>query len=255
MSTSQHQHALELDPTARIAVDDAIPEDDSTYGSTVSSMTASLNSDSINYPVINGRRYHAYQSGVAQYAFPNDESEMERLDIMHGMIYKALGNRLYLAPLEEDKIRRALDLGTGTGIWAIDFSDQFPNAEVMGIDLSPIQPGWVPPNVTFHVDDMEQQWTYKRKFDYVFARYLACALKDYKAVIKQAFQCVIANRCHCITSLTLRYFQEHESRRMGGIPGSRLHNDQRRRHPETRLCTREVVHYERNRSKEAGSGV
>jgi len=26
-------------------------------------MTASLNSDAINFPVENGRRYHAYQSG------------------------------------------------------------------------------------------------------------------------------------------------------------------------------------------------
>ena len=44
------------------------------------------------------------------------QSEMERMDIMHGMIYKALGNKLYLAPLEEEKLHRALDLGTGTGI-------------------------------------------------------------------------------------------------------------------------------------------
>jgi len=41
---------------------------------------------------------------------------MDRLDIMHGMIYKALGDKLFLAPLEEEKVQRALDLGTGTGI-------------------------------------------------------------------------------------------------------------------------------------------
>lgn len=33
-----------------------------------------------------------------------------------------------------------LDLGTGTGIWAIDFADEYPSANVIGTDLSPIQP-------------------------------------------------------------------------------------------------------------------
>jgi methylase of polypeptide subunit release factors len=32
-----------------------------------------------------------------------------------------------------------LDIGTGTGIWAIDFADEHPEAEVIGTDLSPIQ--------------------------------------------------------------------------------------------------------------------
>jgi hypothetical protein len=33
--------------------------------------------------------------------------------------------------------------------------DLFPAANVLGIDLSPIQPEWVPPNVRFMVDDVE----------------------------------------------------------------------------------------------------
>jgi hypothetical protein len=32
-----------------------------------------------------------------------------------------------------------LDIGTGTGAWAIDFADEYPKAEVIGTDLSPIQ--------------------------------------------------------------------------------------------------------------------
>jgi len=46
----------------------------------------------------------------------------------------------------------------------------------------------VPPNVIFQVDDMEQDWTFRHRFDYIFARYLACSLKDYKAVIRRAFE-------------------------------------------------------------------
>lgn len=52
---------------------------------------------------------------------------------------------------------RVLDMGTGTGIWAIDVADEFPNAEVVANDLSPIQPQNVPVNVRFEVDDIESE--------------------------------------------------------------------------------------------------
>jgi len=51
-----------------------------------------------------------------------------------------------------------LDLGTGTGIWAIDVADEFPNADVIANDLSPIQPENVPENVAFEVDDVESEY-------------------------------------------------------------------------------------------------
>jgi methylase of polypeptide subunit release factors len=51
-----------------------------------------------------------------------------------------LKGRLHITPLENPQ--RILDIGTGTGIWALDMADQYPEAEVIGVDLSPIQPGW-----------------------------------------------------------------------------------------------------------------
>lgn len=41
---------------------------------------------------------------------------MDRLDLTHAMICKAIGDKLYLAPLEKEKVHRILDVGTGTGI-------------------------------------------------------------------------------------------------------------------------------------------
>ncbi|WYZ43908.1 hypothetical protein EsH8_VII_000344 [Colletotrichum jinshuiense] len=38
------------------------------------------------------------------------------------------------------KAGRVLDIGTGSGIWAMDFADEHPEAEVLGVDLSAIQP-------------------------------------------------------------------------------------------------------------------
>lgn len=51
-----------------------------------------------------------------------------------------LDGKLHLAPLESP--RKVLDVGAGTGIWAIEFADQFPSTEVIGTDLSPTQPKW-----------------------------------------------------------------------------------------------------------------
>lgn len=86
----------------------------------------------VNFPIVNGRRYFAYKNGEATYTMPNDEAEMERLDLMHAILVKALGQKLFLSPLERSKVHRALDLGTGTGIWALDFADQFTECEFLG---------------------------------------------------------------------------------------------------------------------------
>jgi methylase of polypeptide subunit release factors len=58
------------------------------------------------------------------------------------MIIMMLDNRLGLAPPTDPgaKIERVLDVGTGTGIWAIDYADEHPDTQVVGVDLSPIQP-------------------------------------------------------------------------------------------------------------------
>lgn len=64
----------------------------------------------------NNRRYHAYKEG--SYILPNDNQELERLDMMHQMAMIVKMDRLYTAPIKNPK--RILDLGCGTGIWAIE---------------------------------------------------------------------------------------------------------------------------------------
>jgi SAM-dependent methyltransferase len=79
-----------------------------------------------------------------------------------------------------------LDLGTGTGIWAIEFADQYPSASVIGTDLSPIQPTFVPSNLQFEVDDFELPWTYqKESFDFIHARALYGSVFDHRALYRQ----------------------------------------------------------------------
>ena len=70
------------------------------------------------------------------------KSELDRLDLTHQMLRITMGEKLYLAPIAE-KTARILDVGTGTGIWAIEMGDEYPNADIIiGTDLSPTQPSW-----------------------------------------------------------------------------------------------------------------
>ena len=67
--------------------------------------------------------------------------------------------------------------------------DKYPSARVCGIDLTPIQPLWVPPNVEFLVDDCEQDWLV-RNVDLVHFRFMAVILKDISIVIEHAYEYV-----------------------------------------------------------------
>jgi SAM-dependent methyltransferase len=95
---------------------------------------------------------------------------------------------LFIAPI--GKPQRVLDLGTGTGIWSIDFADEFPGALVIGVDLSPIQPAAVPPNCKFYVDDIESEWTYnpEEAFDFIHGRALAGSVTDFDLLYRRAFE-------------------------------------------------------------------
>lgn len=55
---------------------------------------------------------------------------------------------------------------------------QNPNSSVLGTDLSPIQPDWTPPNCRFEVDDIEDEWLWSTKFDFIYGRYITPFLSD-----------------------------------------------------------------------------
>jgi len=174
------------EPT-NLAVDDNLVDQgdaDSSYSSDIESYTTSLKSKATDFRFHHGRRYHASED--SNYHFPNDEKESDRMDLAHQMMMCALDGKLFTAPLKDPK--RILDIGTGSGVWAIEMGEKFPDADVLGNDLSPIQPRWVPPNVHFEVDDVEKEWTYSRKFDFIHARALYGALKDWPGLVGRVFE-------------------------------------------------------------------
>lgn len=137
----------------------------------------------IDYIYENGRRYHRYREG--SYLLPNDETEQERLQLCHKIWSLLLNDEPWKAPLEHPQ--KVLDIGCGTGDWAIMIGEQFPSATVIGTDLSPIQPTLVPRNVKFYVEDAEDEWTFDKGFDLVHGRMLAGSISDWTKFFRQAF--------------------------------------------------------------------
>ncbi|KAH8885354.1 S-adenosyl-L-methionine-dependent methyltransferase [Thozetella sp. PMI_491] len=172
---------------------DALEADDDDVGESVSvlgdaaSSTASISESILDYRRENGRTYHSYKDGT--YHFPNDHSENERLDLQHHIFYLTFDGKLGLSPpcQGQFKAARVLDVGTGTGIWAIDFGDEYPESQIIGIDLSPTQPSFVPANVSFLIDDLEDVWTFSQPFDFIHNRMMNSSISDWPAFIKKSF--------------------------------------------------------------------
>ncbi|KAK1704706.1 methyltransferase domain-containing protein [Colletotrichum lupini] len=153
----------------------------------LTSSTTSVASSILEYRIENGRTYHKYKDG--KYNLPNDEKETDRLDLQHNLFIRTFDDRLGTAPpnARDSNVRRVLDVGTGSGIWAIDFGDEHPDAEVIGVDLSAVQPTFVPPNVQFQVEDIEEDWHFSLPFDYIHSRMMTGSIADWKVYLRRCF--------------------------------------------------------------------
>ncbi|TDZ55007.1 putative methyltransferase tdiE [Colletotrichum trifolii] len=128
----------------------------------------------------------------------------------HALMTRVIGNKLFLAPIDPSKLHRILDIGTGTGIWAIEAGDLFPNAEVVGNDLSAIQPTWVPPNVKFEIDDVESPWV-GQKYDYIMCRYMAASIGDWPKLVKNVYDHLNPGGWAEFQDMSVEYYSDDDS--------------------------------------------
>ncbi len=118
------------------------------------------------------------------YNLPRDLEEMNRLDFQHYLFRAALrGN--FVAPI--DRPGAMLDVGTGTGRWAREMAQTFPQAAVIGLDIHPPpvdeagetqqRTDLLPPNYTFVSGNVLEGLPFAdASFDFVHMRMLVSAI-------------------------------------------------------------------------------
>ncbi|QRV90018.1 methyltransferase domain protein [Ceratobasidium sp. AG-Ba] len=138
-------------------------------------MAQTVESHPVSVRVRQGRQFHDADSN---YPLPNDIEEHHRLTSQHEAIKLIVGAN-YTAPLPQlndgTGPKSILDIGTGSGQWVIDISNEFPMAKAVGIDLSEpsIDKSTIPERVSFVVGDIVKALPFESaSFDVVHMRML-----------------------------------------------------------------------------------
>ncbi|KAJ7333415.1 S-adenosyl-L-methionine-dependent methyltransferase [Mycena albidolilacea] len=116
---------------------------------------------------------------------------MWRLDEMHLAVTRYLGGKPSFAPIVNIHPRKILELGCGSGAWcsAIQAGKEFPEAEVVAVDISPLPNREIPRNMSFKLMDLTKEWVWENEtFDVVHARFVTMHVPNAENVIKRAAQ-------------------------------------------------------------------
>lgn len=151
--------------------------------------------------------YH--KDKTSEYALPNDSLEHCRLDTQARLLLAVMNNRLVHSLIDKASVHRVLDVGCGTGVVTDYLAREYPEAEVSGLDISPVpnfmnrpanarflqgnilteKPGvWLPSTrrTTKH-EQQEPSIADTEYFDLIFSRLLVFGLTDWPRYIRTAF--------------------------------------------------------------------
>ncbi|KAG8943167.1 hypothetical protein FRC03_002616 [Tulasnella sp. 419] len=171
------------------------------------------------YRELFGRAFNAHKDN---YVLPADDLELARLDMQHDIFKYNLGNSLYVAPElvrkalrpEQSQTPRVLDIGTGSGRWALEMASEFPNADVLGIDLAPTkltEISVIPSNCRFELRDANLPFTeYIGLFDVVHCRCVELGIPNFHAFLFNVAQTLKPGGILLLCSGYLQLFDEQK---------------------------------------------
>ncbi|UPL00202.1 hypothetical protein LCI18_011136 [Fusarium solani-melongenae] len=150
----EHHLALQSENDMEGIIRDDCSVTDKSFGPCV--FTTSLTPSHFAFIKEEGHTYDHMAS--REYMLPNDDSWTSAEEVLHFVLHDMALSRKPLLGSVANFEGRVLDVGTGIGWWAIDMADDCPRADVIGIDLSPIQPEYMPLNCRFLLDDLETSY-------------------------------------------------------------------------------------------------
>lgn len=135
--------------------------------------------------------------------------ELERLDALHEGVTGFLGGRLTFAELGNPK--RILEVGAGSGAWAVHAANDYPNAEVIAIDISPLPERALPKNLRFLQMDVCQTLPFDdESFDVVHARFVLMHLPHFRDTLARISALIKPGGHLILEEIDARTYSEHQ---------------------------------------------
>ena len=122
----------------------------------------------------------------------SSSTEHYRLEYQAAGLRSLGGDKVIHAPLSAPAIRKALDIGCGTGVVAHELSARFPNAQVYGIDLTPVpivreklpNTEYIEGDLLEAADSEDPDPRFRpASFDYIFSRLLIMGMTDWRKYV------------------------------------------------------------------------
>ena len=106
--------------------------------------------------------------------------------MQHQLWLLALHGRLHTLDLPEN-LDSVLDIGCGTGGWAMAMAAAHPSAQVVAADITPPKINPLP-NLKVVESNVEKPWPFGQKFSFVHGRMLNAGIHDWPAVLSNCLE-------------------------------------------------------------------
>ncbi|KAF8210562.1 S-adenosyl-L-methionine-dependent methyltransferase [Mycena galopus ATCC 62051] len=115
--------------------------------------------------------------------------QLSRLDAQSNGIDNFLNNKL--CPEDIGQPQKILEIGAGSGAWAIRAAKQYPEAQVLAVDMNPLPARPLPSNLSYQQVNLLEPFPFASgSFDVVHIRLVLCHLPDGLSVLSRIIDLV-----------------------------------------------------------------